>query len=226
MYDVFARLRWGSSAVLPAGVFLLAGLLISSVAHASAIFINEIHYDNVGGDSGEGVEIAGPAGTDLTGWSLAFYNGSNGKNYLSEALSGFIPDRQNGYGTLFFERSGIQNGSADGLALLDPTALVVQFFSYEGELTAINGAAAGMTSTDIGVAESSSSPSGFSLQLAGFGSLSEDFFWTQAKLNSFGAINPGQGFSAQAPVPTPEPSTLLLFGVAGAALLLRKRLTS
>ncbi len=81
-----------------------------------------------------------------------------------------------------------------------------------------------MTSTDIGVVELSTSPSGFSLQLAGFGSLSGDFFWTPAKLNSFGGINPGQGFSA--PVPTPEPSTLLLFGVAGAALLLRKQLTS
>jgi hypothetical protein len=36
----------------------------------SVVFINEIHYDNAGTDVGEGVEIAGTAGTDLTGWVL------------------------------------------------------------------------------------------------------------------------------------------------------------
>ena len=41
-----------------------------------APFINEIHYDNVGTDSGEAIEVAGPAGTDLTGWSLVLYNGA------------------------------------------------------------------------------------------------------------------------------------------------------
>jgi hypothetical protein len=36
----------------------------------SVVFINEIHYDNAGTDVGEGVEIAGTAGMDLTGWSI------------------------------------------------------------------------------------------------------------------------------------------------------------
>jgi len=31
------------------------------------VFINEIHYDNEGTEANEGVEVAGPAGTDLTG---------------------------------------------------------------------------------------------------------------------------------------------------------------
>ena len=31
-------------------------------------FINEIHYDNTGKDTGEAIEIAGPAGTNLSGW--------------------------------------------------------------------------------------------------------------------------------------------------------------
>ena len=34
------------------------------IASPASIFINEIHYDNIRGDTGEGVEIAGPAGTD------------------------------------------------------------------------------------------------------------------------------------------------------------------
>ena len=37
---------------------------------AHAVFINEIHYDNTGGDIGEGVELSGEAGVDLSGWSL------------------------------------------------------------------------------------------------------------------------------------------------------------
>ena len=56
---------------------LLAALLtMASTAQGQSVFINEIHYDNVGTDSGEKVEIAGPAGTDLSGWKLVRYNGS------------------------------------------------------------------------------------------------------------------------------------------------------
>ena len=40
-------------------------------------FINEFHYDNSGTDAGEAIEIAGPAGTNLTGWTLVLYNGTN-----------------------------------------------------------------------------------------------------------------------------------------------------
>jgi hypothetical protein len=36
----------------------------------TTVFINEIHYDNNGTDVNEGVEIAGPAGTNLTGWKV------------------------------------------------------------------------------------------------------------------------------------------------------------
>ncbi|NNF09802.1 MAG: hypothetical protein HKN74_05915, partial [Acidimicrobiia bacterium] len=84
-----------------------------------AVFINEIHYDNTGADSGEAVEIAGPAGTDLSGWSVVLYNGSTGATYATISLSGIIPNQQSGFGTLDFAQSGIQNGSPDGLALVD-----------------------------------------------------------------------------------------------------------
>ncbi|MGZ9100231.1 MAG: Calx-beta domain-containing protein, partial [Brevundimonas sp.] len=46
-------------------------------------FINEFHYDNPGSDTGEFIEIAGAAGTDLTGYSLVLYNGSNGTTYAT-----------------------------------------------------------------------------------------------------------------------------------------------
>ena len=44
----------------------------------TTVFINEIHYDNASTDAGESVEVAGPAGTDLTGWSIVLYNGTGG----------------------------------------------------------------------------------------------------------------------------------------------------
>ncbi|MEN9063587.1 ExeM/NucH family extracellular endonuclease [Ponticoccus litoralis] len=59
--------------------------------------------------------------------------------------------------------NGLQNGAPDGIALVNDGTLV-EFLSYEGSFTATEGAAAGVTSTDIGVSESSGTPLGFSLQ--------------------------------------------------------------
>lgn len=168
----------------------------SVLAVGTPVFINEIHYDNTGTDEGESIEVAGPAGTDLTGWSIVLYNGSNGTVYDTDALIGTIPSQQGGYGTvvLTYPANGLQNGSPDGIALVDPASNVMQFLSYEGSLTAVGGVADGMLSTDIGVAESSSTAVGASLQLEGFGTLYEDFTWTGEQANTFGGINTGQTF--------------------------------
>lgn len=164
------------------------------------VFINEIHYDNSGTDSEEGIEVAGLAGTDLSGMSLVPYNGSNGTTYSSTSLSGIIPEQQGGFGTLWFAISGLQNGAPDGIALVaaDGTS-VLQFLSYEGEFEATNGPAEGMTSTDVGVAETASTPVGESLQLAGSGFRYEDFTWQDAATGTYDGINNGQTFVAPAP---------------------------
>jgi predicted extracellular nuclease len=170
-------------------------------AAATGAFINEIHYDDAGTDAGEAVEVAGVAGTDLTGWSLVYYNGNGGGVYATTALSGVIADQDDGYGTLSFAgpSGGIQNGSPDGIALVGPGGAVVQFLSYEGALVATGGAASGMTSVDIGVSEEGVAD-GFSLQLTGDGSNYSDFSWASAQQNSFGVINTGQNFlSATSP---------------------------
>ncbi|WP_228350167.1 T9SS type A sorting domain-containing protein [Rhodocaloribacter litoris] len=174
----------------------LVWLLWLPVHAQTPVFINELHYDNDGTDTGEAVEIAGPAGTDLTGWSLVLYNGANGEAYATTNLTGPIPDVCDGFGVvvLSYPTNGIQNGAPDGLALVDDAGVVVQFLSYEGTFTAVDGPAAGMTSTDIGVAESGSTPVGHSLQLAGSGSVYEDFTWQAAAPNTFGACNTGQTF--------------------------------
>jgi len=159
-------------------------------------FINEIHYDNASTDVGEAVEIAGPAGTDLTGWSLVLYNGNGGAAYDTIDLSGVIPDQQNGYGTLSFARAGIQNGSPDGLALVDYANNVIQFLSYEGAFTAVGGPADGMASTDIGVSEGSATAVGDSLQLTGTGLTYDGFTWTGPIPSTFGAVNTNQFFAS------------------------------
>ena len=68
-------------------VFLIVVAAAIPAAAQTPVFINEIHYDNCGTDTGEAIEIAGPAGTDLTGWSLVLYNGNGGAVYHTE-LSG------------------------------------------------------------------------------------------------------------------------------------------
>lgn len=150
----------------------------------SPVRFNEIHYDNSGDDVGEAIEIEGPAGTDITGYSIVLYNFTGGAVYDTRVLSGTIPATCGTRGVLAFTYpvNGIQNGPQDGFALVDNTGTVVEFRSYEGVLTATNGPAAGMTSVDIGVAEGSGGPGG---------SLQRDSgdVWRAAP-NSFGACNP------------------------------------
>jgi predicted extracellular nuclease len=164
------------------------------------VFVNELHYDNAGGDVNEAIEVAGVAGTNLAGWRIVLYNGNGGVAYAATggsangiALSGIIPDQSNGFGTLSFPAPGIQNGAPDGFALVDNLGRVVQFLSYEGTFTATNGPAAGLTSTDIGVAQDGDAI-GTSLQLTGTGSNYEDFVWAPAQTSTNAAANTGQSF--------------------------------
>ena len=116
------------------------------------LWINEFHYDNTGSDQGEFIEIAGTANTDLTGYSLVLYNGSNGTVYDSQVLSGSLSDDGNGFGffVVNYPPNGIQNGP-DAIALIDPTGTPVEFFAYEGSFTATDGPLLGVTFPDYGL---------------------------------------------------------------------------
>ena len=153
-------------------ILLVIAMAISISIYGQSIFINEIHYDNTRADVNEGIEIAGPAGTDLTGYKVRFYRSTGDYPTTSSVLnlSGTLPNQQNNMGVLWFNKSGIQNGSKDGMALVDNLGNVIQFISYEGVITATEGVAIGMTSVDIGVFEDETTPSTYSLQLVGSGS--------------------------------------------------------
>ena len=205
-----------TSRLIAALAVLVSYALYASPVAAQSVFINEIHYDNAGTDVGEGFEIAGPAGTDLTGWSVVLYNGNGGSPYNAIALSGSLTDDGSGFGfaSETLPSNGIQNGAPDGLALVNAVGTVIQFLSYEGTLTAVGGPADGITSTDIGVSESSSTPVGFSLQLSGTGTAYGDFGWT-ADTDSFGTVNNGQSFGGAPPPPPPPPPTVGICEIQG-----------
>jgi hypothetical protein len=197
---------------------LLIGSLGFSQTSADA-WINEIHYDNIGNpDTDESVEIvvADITTYPLANWYIQPYNGSNGQQVGSgSGVNGFAgttpineQSSSNGFTIVSVNLSEIgnslQNGIEDGIALIyDPNGtpnsgdeVVIQLLSYEGVFTATNGEAIGMTSIDIGVSETNSTPIGQSLQLSGTGSQYSDFTWQSPAAQTRGLINNGQTFSS------------------------------
>lgn len=185
-------------------------------AVSATAWINEFHYDNIGTDEGEFIEIAGTAGLDLTGWTLVLYNGADGNTYnptvnLSTATpSAVIPDLGNCYGVVYvnYSPNQLQNGN-DAIALVDDSGTVVQFIAYEGAPFTVNdGPAAGTQPTVIGVEESNTTtPIGHSLQLSGAnGQEYSSFTWQAPQPQTKGAFNTGQTFANGCPVETIPPT--------------------
>jgi DNA/RNA endonuclease G (NUC1) len=161
--------------------------------------INEIHYDNSGTDAGEAVEIEGPAGASVDGFSIVLYNGNGGIPYgTPQLLSGTLLESctERGVAVVTYPQDGLQNGAPDGIALLNASGDVLDFISYEGPLTALAGPAAGLTATDI-LASQTNAPLGTSLQRLSTG------VWDSG-LSSFGACNPDS--------PVPPTNTILITG--------------
>ncbi|MGE3175343.1 MAG: endonuclease [Planctomycetota bacterium] len=159
---------------------------------AGGPWINELHYNNVGGDVGEFVEIAGPASTNLSGWTLVGYNGANGQVYVTLPLTGSLPNQQNGLGVRAFAMAGLQNGAPDGIALVDAGGTVIEFLAYQGTFTALGGPATGMTAGAIPTGEDDNTPVGFSLQRQGTGGAAAAFTWSVPLPATLGQINTGQ----------------------------------
>jgi endonuclease/exonuclease/phosphatase family metal-dependent hydrolase len=195
-------------------VELLAEIIPGALggSESSDVFINEFHYDNGGADVGEFIEIfVGQAfAGDISSVSVHLYNGSNGRRYGSSiSLEQFTPGPSNTPGSpafFFREISGIQNGAPDGIAL-EIDGVVREFLSYEGTFTAVDGIAAGMTSTSVGVTQGPGNPIGQrSIARTGLGGLAEDFTWGIQPGNfTPGEINLGQSFGA-----SPQPQGIAI----------------
>ena len=109
-------------------IFVIAQALYSQTTEDA--WINEIHYDNNGADSNEGIEIVvkDVSTYPLANWSIILYNGSNGETYNTFDYS--VPNStssSNGFTIAWKEQSSIQNdveGVALGESLLEfPTLL-------------------------------------------------------------------------------------------------------
>ena len=141
---------------------------------------------------GEFVEIAFSNGGSIDGYTLQFYNGGDGSLYKTVDLSDATVGESAGLTLAYINVPRIQNGGADGFALVDPAGTVLEFLSYEGTVVASGGAAVGLESVNVGVSETSSTPAGFSLQLGGMGCSKDDFSWQAAGPATKGSLNNGQ----------------------------------
>ncbi|MES0810082.1 ExeM/NucH family extracellular endonuclease [Roseibium sp. SCPC15] len=164
--------------------------------------INELHYDNESSDTGEFVEIRVNANADVTGVQVQLINGNGGSAYNSADLSTLSKTSDGTYDYYVWDlpANGIQNGSPDGVALLNGDQ-VVEFISYEGSFDA-EFAEGTVTSTDIGVSESNSTQVGFSLQRK------DDGTWNSAAAETKGAANEGGGTG-------PEPTARFISEIQG-----------
>jgi vibriolysin len=118
------------------------------------LVINEVEYDETGStDAGEFVEIYNgtTAAVSLSGYSLVFVNGAGNATYLTQSLAGAGSLAAGQYlvvgnasvtpaaGALKINfatgSDKIQNGSPDGVALVNGSTLV-DALSYEGSITA------------------------------------------------------------------------------------------
>ena len=194
---------------------LAAALLLASSGAQAAVFINEFHYDDstAAGDTGERIEVVATAGETLSAYRVYLYNGATPTaavtydNDLVPAGSLVTCGGQVRIATLTYATNGIQNGSNDGMALVDPSGQVVQFISYEGQIKASGGPASGLTSTNLSVSETGSDAAGKSLRLAGNGSTYANFTWQAPATATFGACNTGQTFTGSNPAPVLNSTT-------------------
>lgn len=142
-------------ALFAAPFFVNAQTNVGITGNVDGVYINEFHYDNTGTDAGEFVEVAGPAGTDLSTYTITLYNGSNNTSYMTINLTGVIDNEGAGVGAVSFAALNMQNGAPDAIALSKTGSTNIQYISYEGVMTAAatNGPAVGLNSVDIGVSE-------------------------------------------------------------------------
>jgi len=192
------------------------GLLLASAGAHAEVFINELHYDDAtaSGDIGESVEVVATASEDLAAYRIQLYNGSN------PSAASLYDDRALPAGdavscgasvriaTVSWPSNGLQNGAADGIALVDGGGALVQFVSYEGGITGADGPAAGRASQNLPVSETNATPAGTSLQLQGNASNYAGFAWAPSSAATFGACNNNQSFGGGGdPQPTVTSTT-------------------
>jgi len=176
-------------------IILFSKILPAQTEALKQVYISEIHYDNIGIDVGEFVEIASMSGFSLDGWSLELIQGnpnvaSFGTAYVVYPLAGYGDtdvSSNKAMATTVVNTPGIQNGSPDGIVLRKPNGTIHEFISYDGTfdfegisstpITSGNGTSGSL------VSENGGTPIGTSIQQNGFGA------WFSEIIESRNAVN-------------------------------------
>lgn len=152
------------------------------------LFINEFHYQNIGAEQDIGVELVGPAGTDLSNYELYVYERDNPPASASSViatrrLSGFIDDEGSGAGAVWVPFPELPV-FAGGIVLYNWVSQeVVQYIAYRHASAAQDGPAAGMFAPPIMqengtlLFEFTFQDGGESMQLVGDGECPSEFTW-------------------------------------------------
>jgi uncharacterized protein len=185
---------------LAASVAVVGLPTMTQAAPLTTPYISEFHYDDSTstGDIGEFVEVQFPAGTTTaSGWTIVLYNGSNSAAYRTTPLGALTAD---GVAVADYPANTVQNGSPDGIALVDPSGALVEFISYEGPMTGIGGPAGGVAGTEVPVSETNSTPPGHSLARV-YDTETGTYSWTGPAPATKGVPNP-----TLTSEPEPEPA--------------------
>jgi len=201
----------------PASMLRVAALwLLANATCAQNIWVNEFHYDNAGTDQNEFIEVVleDPSNYALSDFTISLYSGTTLATYSSKTLNNFTPGSSYGNMTIYYFMypvDGIQNNTS-GIAI-DYRGSLVSFISYEGSFTAAIGTASGVASRDVGVQESATTPTGYSLQLAGSGNQYDELFWVNPSVATPGQINQQQTLTALPTITTTAPINGYDFGL-------------
>jgi endonuclease/exonuclease/phosphatase family metal-dependent hydrolase len=171
------------------------------------VFVNEFHYDDLGTDGNEFIEIVvapgftgTPADVDVIRYNGDMLDAAVTYGSPLNLATFAVGDVVAGYKlySIALPVNGIENGDRDGFALIDKrNGQVLQLISYEGSFTAAPGSpAAGLISTAIPVLETTGgTPENSSLGLSGSGGVPGAFTWlVSSGSNTRGSANAGQTF--------------------------------
>ncbi|KAG0558007.1 hypothetical protein KC19_11G172300 [Ceratodon purpureus] len=202
----YASSIWGAPDVMSGPIRPSESAVMSGPEKEKKIpkaWINEIHYTNEGQDQDEFIEVVVGPKIDISSLKVYLYD-SRGTVYrklpLADAAQ-FHSSKINGSKAVIYSADlpggSIQNGPGDGIALVqeqsEENSRVLQFLSYQGIVTAVEGPAKGSVSKDTGVRESNLFPIGSSIGLSGAGRKYQDFKWTEfSRAASPGSVNSGQ----------------------------------
>ena len=116
-------------------------VLFSAILNAQGVFLNEIRSNDESTDDAEFIEIIGPAGNDISGWSVTHVNGSGG----SEVFTFSFPS-----GTMI-PHDGItdKKGQELGLLVIKGSNFEVQNYDFEWGTSSLQNGPDGIILKDI-----------------------------------------------------------------------------